>query len=252
MREKDTNRGFGKINWTTRLAVAAMLVLVAAAPVRAASLALTWDPSTLRTDESPLESISGYRVYYGTEPGVYTTVIEVDSESSATIENLVDGQTYYFAVTTVDQYGTESALSEELKWNSQDTDVDNLPDAWEESVFGGVDVTDGSAEANQDGEGGTDFEEYIAGTDPLDADSELTIELVVEDGQLMIVFPATKAEGPGYEGKRRMFVLERSTDGFQSWRALDGMPVEGQNQIAQVSVGPESELSGYRLKCWLE
>lgn len=234
------------------MAAAALLAFSASGPAHAASLALEWEPATARIDETPLDAVASYRIYYGTESRVYTHRVEVASGTSATIDGLIDGQTYYFAVTTVDGFGIESAQSTELAWNSTDTDFDQLPDAWEGLKFGGIGMSAGGSQDNYDESGGSDLEEYIAGTDPVNADSEFVIELMADTGRLTVVFPATKAEGPGYENKRRMFSLEQTSGGLTNWRAVHGMPVEGQNQVERVPVEIGAELNAFRLKCWLE
>src|SRR6516165_5355750 len=59
----------------------------------AANLTLAWDPSTDPT-------VVGYDVYYGGASGVYTNMIDVGTNTTVTISNLVPGATYYFAATT--------------------------------------------------------------------------------------------------------------------------------------------------------
>lgn len=70
------------------------------------SLNLVWDAS-------PDSTVSGYRVYYGTSSGNYTTVIDVGNTTTATISNLTPGTTYYFVVTAYNASGVESTPSNE-------------------------------------------------------------------------------------------------------------------------------------------
>lgn len=56
-----------------------------------------------------------------------------------------------------------------------DLDADGLPDAWEVQYFGAITVSDGSADA--DGDGFIDLKEWLAGTDPTNADSLLTLTI---------------------------------------------------------------------------
>ncbi len=240
------------IQHLARMAVAGILLGLTGTPVPAATLNLAWEPTAYRTDETALEYIETYRVYYGSVSGDYTHMVEVGNGPGTSIDNLAEGQTYYFAVTAVDGYGTESSFSEELVWNSLDTDFDQLPDAWEQRMFGGTGISSGDSLDDQDGNGASDMAEYIAGTNPVDASSELAIQMVVEEGRLIISFPATKAEGPGYENKRRLFALERCGEDFNSWRMVEGMPVEGQNQLERIPVESAGGFNAIRLKCWLE
>ena len=47
-----------------------------------------------------------------------------------------------------------------------DNDSDGLSDVWEIENFGGITISDGTGDADSDGY--SDYEEYIAGTDPND------------------------------------------------------------------------------------
>ena len=71
------------------------------------SLSLAWNP----VNDSRL---SGYKVYYGTAPRKYTGQIDVGNVTTRTVSNLIDGATYYFAVTAYDASRLESAYSNEV------------------------------------------------------------------------------------------------------------------------------------------
>jgi hypothetical protein len=81
-----------------------LLFLGVAAGADAASLTLMWDPSP--------EAV-GYVVFIGTAPKQYTEQVST-SEPRATIESLLDGTTYYFAVQAVGPTGIRSNASEEI------------------------------------------------------------------------------------------------------------------------------------------
>lgn len=235
--------------WTTG-ALAALAVV--SMPVQGASLVVEWDPTTNRTDESALVNLAGYRVYYGVQSGVYDQYIEVGTESSATLDALADGVTYYIAVTAVDHLGLESQRSEEIAWNSRDTDMDQLPDLWEVDRFGAIEITSADPAADWDADGMMDREEFIAGTHPADARSVLLLEAALVDGRPVVSFVATKAEGPGYAaGARRMFAIEFSQD-LQQWQPCAGMPLSGNNQTVNQSVEEPMNQVHYRLSCWME
>ncbi|MDA8098689.1 MAG: fibronectin type III domain-containing protein [Nitrospiraceae bacterium] len=68
---------------------------------------LSWAAPTTDVDGSPLNNLSGYKVYYGTAQGVYASV-DVGNVSSYQVGGLVKGQTYYFTVTAYDANGYES------------------------------------------------------------------------------------------------------------------------------------------------
>jgi len=71
------------------------------------SLYLSWDPN----EEADL---AGYRIYWGTQPAVYDSVRTVMTTGD-TLENLVEGETYYFALSAFDTGDYESFLTEEVE-----------------------------------------------------------------------------------------------------------------------------------------
>jgi hypothetical protein len=75
------------------------------------SATLTWAAPSTNEDGTPISSLGGYKVYYGTTPGVYTS-INVGPASSFQVSGLAMGEVYYFAVSAYDSSGNESDLSE--------------------------------------------------------------------------------------------------------------------------------------------
>jgi hypothetical protein len=71
---------------------------------------LAWSAPTTNVDGTPLTTLAGYKVYYGTTPGVYTSLV-VGNVNSYQIAGLANGQTYYFTVTAYDTYGVESEFA---------------------------------------------------------------------------------------------------------------------------------------------
>ncbi len=74
-----------------------------------ASVTLAWDPNN-----EP--EVTGYRLYYGTESGTYTSVIDVGNLVDRELSDLAYGTTYYFAVTAYSADGLESPLSNEVSY----------------------------------------------------------------------------------------------------------------------------------------
>jgi hypothetical protein len=87
------------------LPVAAWLLLMAGSAL-AASVNLAWDAAS--------GSVSGYKVYYGTASGKYTGSVSAGAATAATVTSLAAGQKYFFAATSLDSAGTESAYSNEV------------------------------------------------------------------------------------------------------------------------------------------
>jgi len=73
------------------------------------SLSLAWDRSA-----DP--SVSGYRLYCGTHSRVYTQTIEIGNATTTLISNLVEGATYFFAVSAYRPASLESSLSNEVSY----------------------------------------------------------------------------------------------------------------------------------------
>jgi len=75
------------------------------------SIKLAWDASSDPT-------VTGYWVYYGTQPGIYENYQDTGSVSSNpvsyTLDGLVKGRTYYIVITAYDQYRNESDFSDEV------------------------------------------------------------------------------------------------------------------------------------------
>jgi len=73
---------------------------------------LTWEPPTQNTDGTPVTTLTGYHIYYGTSPGALTRSISVTGATTTTYEitGLASG-TWYFAVAADAADGTESAQS---------------------------------------------------------------------------------------------------------------------------------------------
>jgi hypothetical protein len=96
--------------WFKKLGVGVGAVLVSlffcSLAKATSSVPLNWNPNT-----DP--SIAGYNVYYGSSSGVYTNVINVGNSTNTVVDGLVEGQTYYFAVTAYTFDALESDFSAE-------------------------------------------------------------------------------------------------------------------------------------------
>jgi hypothetical protein len=58
----------------------------------------------------------GYKVYYGVASRTYTNIVDVGDVTNTTISGLVEGTTYYFAVTAYNILGMESDYSAEVSY----------------------------------------------------------------------------------------------------------------------------------------
>jgi hypothetical protein len=72
---------------------------------------------TLAWDQSNDINTSGYKVYYGTSSRNYSAGVKVGNFPTYTVTGLLEGQTYYFAVTAHDALDHESSYSNEVSAN---------------------------------------------------------------------------------------------------------------------------------------
>jgi len=80
-----------------------------AAPVgitKRGSVQLKWDASSDLT-------VTGYRIYWGTNSGSYLQSLDVGTNTTARVANLDEGVMHYFAATAYDSIGIESPFSNE-------------------------------------------------------------------------------------------------------------------------------------------
>lgn len=73
---------------------------------------LQWTTPATNIENSSI-IISGYKIYYGTESGVYTTVVDVGMKNQYTVSGLSPGKTYYFTITAYSSDGVESDPTDE-------------------------------------------------------------------------------------------------------------------------------------------
>jgi hypothetical protein len=72
----------------------------------AISVNLAWDPN-------PEPDIAGYRLYYGSQSGVYSHSVDTGPSTEVTLASLAKGITYYIVVTAYNTAGYESLPSAE-------------------------------------------------------------------------------------------------------------------------------------------
>lgn len=83
------------------------VTLTLSAPTTTGTASLIWDPNTET-------NLAGYKVYMGTQSGVYGPPISVGMTTSYSAANLTGGKTYYFSITAFNSTGIESVHSAEV------------------------------------------------------------------------------------------------------------------------------------------
>jgi hypothetical protein len=111
----------------------------------------------------------------------------------------------------------------------EDADGNGLPDLWELTWLGVVGQDPDATALN----GLSLIDNYVAGTDPENPDDRFRITIHQTNGPVEVAFQARRAEGPGYDGKVRVYTLEsRSAVGSGSWTGVAGFEdVVGGNQL---------------------
>jgi hypothetical protein len=141
----------------------------------AASVDLEWDPNS-----EP--ELAGYKIYWSTSSGHYTSGKDVGKTTTATIDGLEEGKTYYFVATAYDSQGTESDYSNQIGFTvpMSDTDGDGVADYQDafpsdpsESTDSDGDGTGDNADKDDDNDGMLDAWEIQYGFDPLVDDASL-------------------------------------------------------------------------------
>ena len=90
-----------------RILYALLLCIAGASDATAGTLTLQWDPS-------PDSSVAGYNVYVGTEPGRYSTTVNVGNELRFVLPDAQPGRQYYFAVAAYTSANIVGPLSAEV------------------------------------------------------------------------------------------------------------------------------------------
>ena len=98
----------------TWIGLCACFFLCFTSPLISASVTVSWQ-------ENIEPDLAGYKVYYGTESGIYSSIVNVGRVTEYVVDDLSPGCMYYFAVTAYDENGNESGFSEEESYFVEDT-----------------------------------------------------------------------------------------------------------------------------------
>jgi hypothetical protein len=125
--------------------------------------------------------------------------------------------------------------------NPGDSNADGLPDSWQLQYFGSISDPQAAPNADPDGDGFTNLQEYLAGTDPLDPLSYLKIDTATVAGSTVAVH-FTAVAGKTYS------VLYRNSLATGTWLKLADVaaqPGTGPVTVNDPAIGGTSRF--YRL-----
>jgi len=132
-----------------------------------------------------------------------------------------------------------------------DMDADRLPDIWERAVFGNLNAR---GDADSDGDGISNYDEFMAGTNPLDASDFPRLELQrISPSRWNLSVLGRKPEGVGLSQAKRRYQMERSND-LQTWEKDPRFPEEtGLGELLKFEFGREQPAAQYqRVRIWIE
>jgi hypothetical protein len=135
-----------------------------------------------------------------------------------------------------------------------DSDGDGMSDYWEEETFGGLGVS--GPNDDYDSDRYPDKYEYVAGTSATNADSRFTVEILWTNGEQVIRYQTTEADGVGYDRSERRYDLqERPALDSGKWEPVqepDQTNVLGQGQTVQYTNDSPAASGFFRAKVRLK
>lgn len=132
-----------------------------------------------------------------------------------------------------------------------DVDGNGIPDVWEKAYIG---IIGSSPTHDADGDGATIFQEYVAGTHPLNAKSVFLIQPVPAESLLRISVPTILSAGIGYNSLERRYQIE-VTENLSSgdWIPMTSFaPLTASGKTIEVSIPLQDNMKLFRVRVILE
>jgi 6-phosphogluconolactonase (cycloisomerase 2 family) len=165
-----------------------------------------------------------------TQPGAYTLACTAD-----------DGQL---------QATNSLVISVAALGTSVDSNSNGIADAWEYYYFGGLNVPKGGPNDDFDGDGLSNMYKYVTGTDPTDPNAAFLVNIIQENGQIVVSFHAAAA-GTVLTPGTRLFTLQRGVldgNGQIVWNNVPGYTgIQGADQDVQLTETGPATMELYRV-----
>lgn len=136
---------------------------------------------------------------------------------------------------------TDTTLTLTGNYSFTDTNQNQIPDLWEQDVFGGI-SPERTTQTDTDTDGYTDYQEYTAGTDPLNPTSILVLShphIDAESESLVLEWDSAPS---------RFYRLEQSQNAAQWESASDWIPGDGTLQSIEIPIPDPPASTFYRLQ----
>lgn len=205
-------------------------------------------------------TVASYQMGSSTNQGMFFYIVRIPMEDAPASSPLTTEPNSPL-VFTVEESGVVQLTSTNVPASSStvqrldfgpsvDTTGDGIPDAWQ--IANGI-VPGHLGDA--DGDGMSDYAEYIAGTSPTNASSIFQLKISETDTNTSEVsFQALLAEGVGYEGRSRYYALEVNTNiSTPDWNTVPNYSrVLGTNQTVIYALPNTGTPEWFRARVWLE
>jgi hypothetical protein len=119
-------------------------------------------------------------------------------------------------------------------------------------------LTKAGRNTDSDGDGLTDYQEYVIGSDPTHPNPGLTLQARLAGGAVEVSFLAQAVTGTGYQNAERHYCLESKTTlaGGGVWEPVTGFSdrtIASGSETLVFSVSPAATQSAlFRVRVWLQ